>query len=110
MTVSRPGANRALATPGEIFSTQVQLGGRLFATEDVESGSKEDAAQVAKSMKASAAVSFSGWGASASVSASYADKSSHSQSEKGSTSTRALAWQATGGDTLLCNEYAYRVS
>lgn len=88
----------------------MQLGGRLFASEHVESGSQKEALDLAKSMKASASASFSGWGAEVSASASHQNKNSTSDTRSSSTSNMALAWQATGGDTLLCNEYVHRIS
>ena len=92
---------------GEVFSTRVQLGGRLFASEDVESGSQSDVKNTAKAMKIAASASFSGWGAEVKASAAHEGKSAKSDSTSSSASSMALTWQATGGDTLLCNEYAH---
>ncbi|KAK5996765.1 hypothetical protein PT974_02106 [Cladobotryum mycophilum] len=85
-------------------TTRVQLGGRLFATEEYEASSDTSMKALAKSMKASAAASFSGWGFSASASASHASGSGQVQSEAEARSSSALTWQANGGDTLLCHD------
>ncbi|KAM4054632.1 MAC/Perforin domain-containing protein [Hirsutella rhossiliensis] len=88
---------------GEFFSSRVQLGGRLFATEDVASSASSSSREVVSAMKAAASASFSGWGASASVSASHGQESKASQSGSTRSATMSLTWQANGGDTLLCN-------
>ncbi|KAH8204208.1 hypothetical protein TruAng_001628 [Truncatella angustata] len=88
---------------GEFFSTRVQLGGRLFATEDVLSTGATASSEMARSMKASAAVAFSGWGASAAASASYGSSATASGASIAQNSTSSMTWQANGGDTLLCS-------
>ncbi|KAK6866421.1 hypothetical protein PG995_002949 [Apiospora arundinis] len=93
-----------LADYGEFFSSRVQLGGRLFATEEAESETKSATDNVKKSMKAAASVSFSGGGYGASASTSAASQSSASTASKSSNSVSTLTWQANGGDTLLCND------
>ncbi|KAK8019010.1 hypothetical protein PG990_004148 [Apiospora arundinis] len=95
---------RFLADYGEFFSSRVQLGGRLFATEEIESNTQSATDNVKKSMKAAAAVSFSGGGYGASASTSAASQSSASTASKSSNSVSTLTWQANGGDTLLCND------
>ncbi|PHH91234.1 hypothetical protein CDD83_1235 [Cordyceps sp. RAO-2017] len=98
--------NKFFEDYGQFFSTRVQLGGRLFASEEVDASTKGGSQQTAKQMKAAASVAFSGWGASASVSASGEEQSSTSKSSASSSSAMALTWQANGGDTLLCNDPA----
>ncbi|KAF4946005.1 hypothetical protein FGADI_11508 [Fusarium gaditjirri] len=83
---------------GEFFSTRVQLGGRLFATENVTETGASSSSDMAKSMKIAAAASFSGWGLSAELSAS------HGKGNVSHEMASALTWQANGGDTLLCNQ------
>ncbi|KJZ71839.1 hypothetical protein HIM_08767 [Hirsutella minnesotensis 3608] len=89
---------------GEFFSTRVQLGGRLFATEDVTKDTASSSKEMARSMKIAASASFSGWGANASASASYASGGDKSEKEASTSSSANLTWQANGGDTLLCNK------
>ncbi|RDA89511.1 hypothetical protein CP533_3920 [Ophiocordyceps camponoti-saundersi (nom. inval.)] len=98
---------------GEFFSTRVQLGGRLFATEDVTKETAGGSSGMAKSMKAAAAASFSSTFVNASVSASYGSKEKSTEKESSASSAMSLTWQANGGDTLLCNkpnEWAETVS
>ncbi|KAJ4122996.1 hypothetical protein NW768_009988 [Fusarium equiseti] len=89
---------------GEFFSTRVQQGGRLFSTEDVTNSSAETTEEKVKSMKAAAAASFSGYGASVDMSASYGKGSNAKGMKVSSESVSTLTWQANGGDTLLCNQ------
>ncbi|KAM3516808.1 hypothetical protein NHJ13051_009564 [Beauveria bassiana] len=91
---------------GEFFSSTIQLGGELFATETSEANTNASREATARSMKAAAAVAMSGWGFSASVSASHQNQSSNASEESQSASSRALIWQSNGGNTLLCNEPA----
>ncbi|RCI16573.1 hypothetical protein L249_2920 [Ophiocordyceps polyrhachis-furcata BCC 54312] len=98
---------------GEFFSTRVQLGGRLFATEDVTEDTVSSSKDMAKSMKYAASASFSTVGSSASVSASAGSGGTETKQGSRSDSSMSLTWQANGGDTLLCNkpnEWAATVS
>ncbi|KAE8324843.1 hypothetical protein BDV39DRAFT_207571 [Aspergillus sergii] len=91
---------------GDIFAQRVQLGGVLSASESSTAKSTQDKEKHAKSMKISAAASFSSSFAQASGSTSH---SGGSNSEANTTSqdlTSAMAWEATGGDTLYCNNPA----
>ncbi|RDA84916.1 hypothetical protein CP532_0448 [Ophiocordyceps camponoti-leonardi (nom. inval.)] len=89
---------------GEFFSTRVQLGGRLFATEDVTSDTASGSKDMAKSMKMAASASFGSIAASASASASYGSGEDEKKKVSSSSSSVSLTWQANGGDTLLCNQ------
>ncbi|KAF5710975.1 membrane attack complex component perforin [Fusarium globosum] len=89
---------------GEFFSTRVQLGGRLFATENVTGTSASSTSDMVKSMKIAAAASFSGWGLSADISASHGKGNESHESKESHKMESALTWQANGGDTLLCNQ------
>ncbi|KAK9781733.1 putative MACPF domain-containing protein [Seiridium cardinale] len=88
---------------GEFFALRAQLGGRLFATEQVDASSSSSSSDTARSMRAAAAASFSGFGASASVSAAHQSRSAQATADESSKSAMALTWQANGGDSLLCN-------
>ncbi|ROW16108.1 hypothetical protein VPNG_01960 [Cytospora leucostoma] len=89
---------------GEFFSARVQLGGRLFATEEVEetSTTSNKTEETTKAMKAAASVSFGSF--SASVSASHNDNATAASANAASNTASTLTWQARGGDTLLCND------
>ncbi|KAG8404950.1 hypothetical protein J3459_017951 [Metarhizium acridum] len=89
---------------GEFFSTTVQLGGSLFATEEYQTGSASSREATAKSLKAAAAVSLGGVGYSGSVSASHQQQSQDSRGASNEESSKTLIWEANGGNTLLCNE------
>ncbi|KAL5588250.1 hypothetical protein FOBRF1_014778 [Fusarium oxysporum] len=89
---------------GEFFSTRVQLGGRLFATESTTDSSESSTKDTVKSMKIAAAASFRGWGVSAKLSASHKEGNEKHESKESHESATALTWQANGGDTLLCNQ------
>lgn len=79
-----------LTGSGEFFGTRVQLGGRLFSTEDMAASSAESTEEKIKSMKVAAAASFSGWGVSVDVSASHG-KGSESKETKTSSESVYVA-------------------
>lgn len=89
---------------GEFFSTTVQLGGSLFASEEYETSSDSSREATAKSLKAAAAVSLGGVGYSGSVSASHQQSSQDARGASNEESSKTLIWEANGGNTLLCNE------
>ncbi|KAF4958499.1 hypothetical protein FSARC_11019 [Fusarium sarcochroum] len=89
---------------GEIFSQRIQLGGRLFASEECDASNSASATEVKHSLKAQAAASMKyGLAVEVSSSSSYGrstgNTTGNSQASLGST----LQWEANGGDTLLCN-------
>ena len=88
---------------GEYFSSWVELGGRLFSTEDVDGTSSTSSLEKVKSIKVAAAMSFSGW-VSAGLSTATSSGAQAKAALSSSNSTSSLNWQANGGDTLLCNE------
>jgi hypothetical protein len=87
---------------GHIFVTSFQLGGQLIGSKFGSSIAGTTEREKRDSMKVSAAVSVESKFASAE--ASYSNTTSNS--EKTSTSSvqnsSALAWNARGGNTLLC--------
>ncbi|KAJ5822565.1 hypothetical protein N7447_004905 [Penicillium robsamsonii] len=91
---------------GDIFAQRVQLGGVLSASESSTATSTQDKEKHAKAMKISAAVSFSSSFAQASLSASHGGGSNSDTSTTSQDLTSAMAWEATGGDTLYCNNPA----
>ncbi|KAJ5569068.1 hypothetical protein N7450_011554 [Penicillium hetheringtonii] len=88
---------------GDIFSQRVQLGGALFASEDSKAVSNQTKETKAKAMKASAAASFSSSFAQASASASHSSGEASGQARTQQDLTNSMAWEAIGGDSLLCN-------
>ncbi|KAB8255634.1 hypothetical protein BDV32DRAFT_154047 [Aspergillus pseudonomiae] len=89
---------------GEYFSTQVQLGGRLFASEEFDSHTASGAKDTKFSMKVQAAASFkTPMGAGGSTSAGYGRTRNEAENDSNSNLTSTLQWQANGGNTLLCN-------
>ena len=89
---------------GHVFARRVQLGGCLSCSEkrtaDEDSSSQEQTTK----LKGSAAASISSSFAQASVEASHEKgKTTGSENSKKNLSS-SIAWEATGGDTLLCNK------
>lgn len=91
---------------GDIFAQRVQLGGTLYASEESKAVTGQSKESKSKAMKASAAASFSSAWAQASVSASHSQGGSSAENKTEQDLTNSMAWEATGGDTLLCNKYA----
>jgi hypothetical protein len=89
---------------GDLFARRVQLGGRLTCSEakhaDGESSSKDQASK----FKATAQASISGSFAQASFKASHEQQKNTSKEDKSQNLAVNMAWEATGGDTLLCNK------
>lgn len=88
---------------GHFFATNVQLGGKLYASEQFTSSEKGDSSNKVNAMKASASVSVSGYGMQASASASHEEQKSGSETSNSSHMQKTLTWEAQGGDTILCN-------
>ncbi|KAF5667330.1 membrane attack complex component perforin (MACPF) domain-containing protein [Fusarium heterosporum] len=91
---------------GHIFSRRVQLGGRLSSSQKVVATEKSNVKDQAQRFKASASASVNLSFFQASVSASHEKQSKESNSSAGRDSSSSMAWEATGGDTLLCNNPA----
>ncbi|KAM0355040.1 hypothetical protein ACHAPU_000890 [Fusarium lateritium] len=91
---------------GHIFSTRVQLGGRLSSSQKVVTSDNSSVEEQARQLKASASASVSSSFFQASVSASHEKQSKESNSSAKKDFSSSMAWEATGGDTLLCNNPA----
>lgn len=89
---------------GHFFATNVELGGKLFASEKFTSAESSKAEEKANAMKVSAAASFSYGTFEANVSASHEKQENSSSSSSSSSMSKSLTWEARGGDTILCNE------
>ncbi|KAF4997649.1 hypothetical protein FGRMN_3681 [Fusarium graminum] len=91
---------------GHVFSTRIQLGGRLSTSQKVVTSANSRVEDQARKLKASASASISASFAEASVSASYEKQSKQSDNSAHKDFSSSMAWEATGGDTLLCNNPA----
>lgn len=89
---------------GDIFAQRVQLGGSLYASESSTATSSQDKEKKANAMKISAAASFSSSYFQASASTSHDSGSSSDDNKSNQDLTSAMAWEAVGGDSLLCNK------
>lgn len=89
---------------GHIFSRRVKLGGRLISSHETTSKDTEEQAQTENNLKAAAAVSVSGYGFSVSAEMSHETATQTDKSEKAQNFANNMSWEATGGNTVLCNE------
>lgn len=89
---------------GVIFTRRVQLGGRLTYSEASTATSTLEAKDKASKLKASASASISHSFVQASLKASHEKQSREVSQKEDKKLTRNIAWEATGGDTLLCNK------
>ncbi|KAF7587385.1 hypothetical protein BBP40_007351 [Aspergillus hancockii] len=88
---------------GTFFATRVELGGRLHSSESSDSFAEGKVEEKARSLKISAAASFSSAYAQGSASGSYGTANNNSKTQQNSSLNNSLSWEAKGGDTLLCN-------
>ena len=98
-----------MPSEGDIFPQRVQLGGVLNSSVASLAMNSQTKEAKARSLKISAAASFSSSFAQASVSASHGQGDSSNKDESEKDLTNSMAWEATGGDTTLCNKYAARL-
>ncbi|KAJ5275573.1 hypothetical protein N7505_004118 [Penicillium chrysogenum] len=88
---------------GHFFATNVELGGKLFSKEEFSSSDVGKTAEKSNAMKISAALSFSSPVVQASASYSQESQSASGSASQTSNMSKALSWEAVGGDTTLCN-------
>ncbi|CAF3525719.1 unnamed protein product [Fusarium graminearum] len=91
---------------GHIFSKRVQIGGRLSSSEKVTSTQDASTQSQIRKLKANASASVSSSFFQASASYSNEKQSNESKSSDSKSLNKSMAWEATGGDTLLCNSPA----
>lgn len=89
---------------GDVFSQRVKLGGKLTSTTHIKSKSKSTQQKRENSLKIGAAASFSGTYGSFSAEGSTSSGKNHETSTDNQGFSSNLSWEATGGDTILCNE------
>jgi hypothetical protein len=90
--------------PGDVFSRRVRLGGKLTSTSHVQADTKITQGQREKSLKISAAVSFSGAYGSGSGEINSSGGKAKDKKKNNQDFESNLSWEATGGDTTLCNQ------
>ncbi|CAF3525701.1 unnamed protein product [Fusarium graminearum] len=89
---------------GHVFSRRVKLGGRLISSHENTSKDAQKHAHTENNLKAAAAVSVSGYGFSVSAEASHETAEATDKSEKAQSFASNMSWEATGGNTVLCND------
>jgi hypothetical protein len=81
------------------------LGGRLHSTQESTAVTGENIGEKSKRLKITAAASFAGPAAEGTVKGGYGEDSTQQNKSSTSTYDSHMAWEAKGGDTLLCNKY-----
>lgn len=92
---------------GDVFSRRVRLGGKLTSTSHLKSEAQSKKEQLENSLKIAAAASFSGPYGSASAEGSSSGGDNKDQDISTQEFSNNLSWEASGGDTTLCNELVY---
>ncbi|OJD31466.1 membrane attack complex component perforin [Diplodia corticola] len=89
---------------GHVFATEAQLGGMLYSTRMSSSFASDSTSKKMDSMRVAVAASFSTsrFAAAASAEAKWGSDSASTSSE--TRKSDSLAWEAKGGDTLLCSD------
>ncbi|KAK0510622.1 hypothetical protein JMJ35_007054 [Cladonia borealis] len=88
---------------GSVFATQFTLGGELTSTRFFQSTDSGELSAFKDSVKIAAGLSISSPNASGGGSIASSEGKEGSQSERRASQSARLAWQARGGDTLLCS-------
>ncbi|KAI9896172.1 hypothetical protein N3K66_008344 [Trichothecium roseum] len=88
---------------GYVFATQFTLGGELTSTRLFHGGDTAKLSAVKDSLKIAAGVSISAPYASASVDYGSMKATEGTTGDRAAQQSMRLAWQAKGGDTLLCS-------
>ena len=89
---------------GHSFSRRVQLGGRLSTSEVIDKDTTDDIKDQATKLKVAAALSVSHAFAQVSIKGSHENQSREVNKKSQQNLKSNIAWEATGGDTLLCNK------
>lgn len=100
---TREDAGRFKRKFGCFFSTKVQLGGRLHSTQESTAVTGSTTGEKSKRLKITADASFAGPAAEITVKGGYGEDSTRQDKSSTSTYDSHMAWEAKGGDTLLCN-------
>lgn len=92
---------------GHIFSRRVKIGGRLTSTHQIDSEASGKSEERENALKIAAAASFSGPSVSGSAEGSHETGDKSADTAKKQDFKSNMTWEATGGDTTLCNEYVH---
>lgn len=95
---------------GVLFARRIQLGGRLSYSETITNKTNEQVKDHGNKLKAAASASISHSFGQASAKGSYERQSREVEENSNQKLTRNIAWEATGGDTLLCNKLSLLLS
>lgn len=88
-----------------MIPARIELGGRLYFSQESHAFADSTSLEKARSLKVAASLSFSSPYVQASVSATHAADQEHKDTRDISGLNNQMAWKATGGDTLLANKY-----
>ncbi|KAL7928628.1 hypothetical protein V8C35DRAFT_317808 [Trichoderma chlorosporum] len=91
---------------GHFFATRIELGGRLYSSQESKTIGGADATEKANAMKVAASLAISSSFVQASASASHEKQSVENDTTNKSNLNSSISWEAQGGNTLLCNNPA----
>jgi hypothetical protein len=83
----------------------VELGGKLFASEQLLSKETANKTRTANALKINAKASFSKGIYQLNAEGKHEDQKQKEEMHQNSRMQSTLSWEAQGGDTTLCNEY-----
>jgi len=86
---------------GDIFASEIQLGGKLHSKRESKSVSGETIEQKSEALKAGFTASLASHGFFSSSTGSYEDQKNSKSSGLKSDLENSMSWKATGGNTLL---------
>lgn len=93
---------------GTVFATHFTLGGELTSSRLFHGSDSVELSTVKDSVKVAAGLSITSPYGSGGFSYGSSNSSESSKGEKTAQQSMRLAWQARGGDTLLCSKYVTR--
>lgn len=89
---------------GDMFALEIQLGGRLTCSKAKTANSQADSEDEVSKFKAAASASISSAFYKASVEYNHEHQEKTTTENSTQNLSSEIAWEATGGDTLLCNK------
>lgn len=95
---------------GTVFATHFTLGGELTSSRLFHGSDAVELSTVKDSVKVAAGLSITSPYGSGGFSYGSSNSSESSKGEKAAQQSMRLAWQARGGDTLLCSKYVTRIT
>ncbi|KAL7941068.1 hypothetical protein V8C42DRAFT_336017 [Trichoderma barbatum] len=91
---------------GHFFATRIELGGRLYSSQESSSIGGADMTENATAMKAAASLAISSSFVQVSASASHEKQKADNDATNTNKFKASISWEAQGGNTLLCNNPA----